>query len=114
MSRALLLALILLISVPAQAAEAKFTGRHDREVAWASLFANLCQDKEESGVTTALRNGVTVITREALSVDEQNQCAYARAGLKNRCFERGDCPGYEDWLRAEHRPAGAPRIKVMP
>lgn len=65
----------------------------------ASMVDGLCEAKEHSQGTTITP------TTTALTDAEKDQCAYVRMGLRNGCFERGDCQPFEQWRsvgRARH------------
>lgn len=66
----------------------------------ANLVNGLCHAKEQTGRTMITPSRTTKVVPPTMTSDEKNQCKYVREGLTVKCFERGDCPRYEVWLRA--------------
>ncbi len=98
--RMLIVAVILSLSLsPVHAGESKQTGTKFQALFLASLVSGWCTAKEQSGLTIVSPVGGTTTVPASLSEDEKNQCAYVRQGLASKCFERGNCPKYETWVR---------------
>ena len=92
-------AVLSLVLSPVQAANTKQAGQKYQVLFLASFVDGWCSAKERSGLTVVSPIGGTTTVPAGMTEDEKDQCAYVRQGLASKCFERGDCPKYEVWVR---------------
>ena len=95
----LLIMLLVSIGAAAHAGEAK--PAKYQAFFLASYINGTCQARQQTGTTStsALTGKTTTSAPVAMPEDEKAMCEYVRIGLADKCFERGDCPNYDKWLK---------------